>query len=491
MKNSYKALILFVLTAIAFQSCDDMDDTLGVPSELEIDNFIWKGLNLYYLWQEDVPDLADNRFANQTELNSFLSGVSGPQVLFQDLLYKPVSKFPVPEAIDRFSVLVDDYTYLENLFQGVTTNNGVEFGLKRKESNPSEIYGWVKYIIPGSDAANKEIKRGDIFYAVNGTPLTDSNYQTLLNAQSYTFNLADYDNGAITPNGQSVALNKTQLTENPVLYADVIETGGHKIAYLVYNGFTANFDAQLNNAFGSFKSAGATDLVLDLRYNSGGSVQTATYLASMITGQFTGQLFAKQQWNSKIQAYYEENNPARLVNNFTNSMGDTPINSLNLSRVYILTTTGTASASELVINGLKPYINVIQIGDVTTGKNVGSVTLYDSPDFSKNNRNRKHKYAMQPLVIKTINKDGFGEYQDGLAPNVLLKEDMGNLGQLGNQDEPLLSTALGMITANARMLKPNPAKATKDFKDSKTMKPFATDMYVELPEGLSDVLKMF
>lgn len=490
MKKSYKALILLLLTAFSFQSCEDMDDTLGVPNKLEINNFIWKGLNLYYLWQADVPDLADNRFANQGELNSFLDGYNA-EVLFQDLLYKPVSQFPVPAAIDRFSVLVDDYTYLENLFQGITKNNGVEFGLRRKESNPSEVYGWVKYIISGSDAENKNIQRGSIFYAVNGTQLTDTNYRSLLAGENYTLNLADYDDGNITPNGQSVALTKTQLTENPVLEADVINVGEKKVAYLAYNGFTANFDQQLNSAFGSFVADGATELVLDLRYNSGGSVQTATYLASMITGQFTGQLFAKQQWNNKIQSYYEENNPDRLVNNFTNTLGNIPINSLNLSKIYILTSAETASASELVINGLKPYINVIQIGDVTTGKNVGSVTLYDSPDFSRNNRNRKHKYAMQPLVIKTINKDGFGDYQDGLSPTILLKEDVGNLSQLGNPAEPLLSTALGLITNNARMMKQNPNNTAKDFKDSKSMRPFATDMYIDLPQELSGLLKGF
>jgi len=487
MKNSCKALILFIVVAFSFQSCEDMDDTLAPASELEIDTFIWEGLNLYYLWQEDVPDLADE-LRGTVELNTILTSVPGPENLFQKLLYKPVSQFPVPEAIDRFSVLVNDYTYLENLFQGVTKNNGVEFALRRKESNPAEIYGWVKYIIPGSNAENKNIERGAIFYAVNGTPLNDNNYLSLLNAENYTLNLADYDGGAITPNGQTVALTKTQLTENPVLVADVLEVGSHKVAYLAYNGFTANFDQQLNAAFGAFLSEGATELVLDLRYNSGGSVQTATYLASMITGQFNGQLFAKQQWNSKVEA---EIDPSRLSNNFTNSIGNTSINSMNLSRVYILTASGTASASELVINGLKPYINVVQIGDITTGKNVGSITLYDSPDFSRNNRKRNHKYAMQPLVFKTINKDGFGDYQNGLDPTVLLREDPGNLSQLGNPAEPLLSTALGLITSNARIMKSDPQKAAKDFKDSKSMRRFGSDMYIEIPEGLSDVLKRF
>ena len=109
----------------------------------------------------------------------------------------------------------------------------------------------------------------------------------------------------------------------------------------------------------------------------------------MITGQFTGKVFAKQQWNAKINAYFEAENPAALFNYFTDKMENAAINSLKLSKVYILTSKSSASASELVINGLKPHITVVQIGDVTVGKNVGSVTVYDSPTFGKENRNYK------------------------------------------------------------------------------------------------------
>lgn len=488
MKNSYRYLILFVVATFSFQSCEDKDDTLGVPSYLQIENFIWKGLNLYYLWQADVPDLADDRFANQAELNDFLALKPSREDLFIDLLYKPEANFPASEAVDRFSVIVSDYSVLENFFQGVSKNNGMEYGLRYKEGSTTDIYGWVKYVVAGSDAENKGVERGMIFYSVNGSQLDNINYPSLLANETYTLALADYDGGAITPNGETITLTKTQLTENPVLEADVLEIGGKKVAYLAYTGFTANFDQQLNQAFGSFVNEGATELVLDLRYNGGGSVQTATYLASMITGQYTGQLFAKQQWNAKIEAVLDQND---LINNFTSSIGNTPINSLNLSRVYILTASGTASASELVINGLKPYINVIQIGDTTTGKNVGSITLYDSPNFTRSGRSLTHKYAMQPLVLKIVNKDGFGEYQSGIEPDVELIENPGTVSQLGNPAEPLLSTALGLITNNARMLKSNPEKVTKEFRDSKSMKRFTTEMYVDIPEGLSDVLKNF
>jgi C-terminal processing protease CtpA/Prc len=224
---------------------------------------------------------------------------------------------------------------------------------------------------------------------------------------------------------------------------------------------------------------------LDLRYNGGGSVRTATYLASMITGQYTGKVFAKQQWNSKINDYYEKNDPNGLRNFFTDKIGATAINSVNMSKVYILTTKSSASASELIINGLKPHINVVQIGDVTTGKNVGSVTLYDSPDLGPNNKNPKHKYAMQPIVLKIVNSADFGDYFNGLTPTHELKETISTFGVLGDVNEPLLKAAIGKITGTGKMIQQSAGKQFEFFKDSKSTNPFSNQMYLEkAPEGL-------
>jgi carboxyl-terminal processing protease len=485
MKTSFKIILLAFLALFVFQSCEDMDD-VAAPPTLEINDFIWKGLNLYYLWQADVPNLADNRFANQANLNTFLSGYPKPETLFESLLYKPESLYPKKgEYVDRFSWIVSDYLELEGVLQGTTKNNGVDFGLRYKSSTSTEVFGFVRYILPNSDASTKDIKRGDIFYAVNGTQLTASNFNTLLsNPETYTLNLADYDSGKITPNGKSVTLTKTELSENPILLNTVIESGSHKIGYLMYNGFYANYDTQLNDAFTTLKSQGVTDLVLDLRYNSGGSVQTATRLASMITGQFTDQVFSKQQWNAKINAYFESEDPEALNNLFTNTIEGTPINSLNLTKIYILTTKSTASASELVINGLKPYITVVQIGDYTTGKNVGSITIYDSPTFGKSNRNPNHRYAMQPIVLKIVNAANSGDYLDGLKPDYELKENLANLGVLGTSSEPLLSTAIGKITGTAKMIKTNKGKVFPYFEDSKSISG-QNQMYLDkVPAGL-------
>lgn len=475
-----------VLTALIFlQGCQkDDDDTIVKPTvNLEVQNFIWKGLNQYYLWQPDVPNLADNRFANQEALDAFLINYTVPQDLFDALRVSP--------TIDRFSWMVDDYVTLEQSLQGISKNNGVEFGLSYKPNSTTDVFGFVRYIIPGSDAATKDIRRGEMFTAVNGTQLTVSNYQSLLfgTNDSYTLNMADYNGATVVSNGKSISLTKTTLTENPILIKDVITIGAKKIGYLMYNGFYADFDLQLNTAFGDFKAQGITDLVLDLRYNGGGSVRTATYLASMITGQFTGRVFAKQQWNTKINAYFETNDPNGLRNFFTDKIGTTPINSVNMTKVYVLTTKSTASASELVINGLKPHISVVQIGDVTTGKNVGSVTLYDSPDFTATNRNPDHKYAMQPIVLKIVNSDNFGDYFNGLTPTHELKETISTFGILGDVNEPLLKAAIGKITGTGKLIQQSTGKQFNFFKDSKSMSPFGNQMYLEkAPEGLQKAL---
>lgn len=474
MKKISILIITLIITAIGFQSCEDMDDT-AVP----VNDFIWKGMNLYYLWQEQVPNLADDRFADQMQLNSFLEAYQSPESLFNSLLYQPGIE-------DRFSVIFPDFRVLENALQGVVKSNGVEFGLIYTDESETSIFGYVRYILPGTDASSKSIQRGDIFYAVNGTPLTADNYRNLLGNDTYTLNLADYNEGTIIPNGEEVTLTKTEYAENPVYEVEVLQQGNSTIGYFMYNGFFSNYDNDLNAAFGELASGGVTDLVLDLRYNSGGSVRTASYLASMITGQFTGDIFAKEQWNSKLQEYYMSDNPGALENRFVSQLSNgAAINHLNLNRVYILTTQSTASASELVINCLKPYIDVVVIGDTTTGKNVGSVTLYDSRNFSRNNVSGSHTYAMQPIVLKVVDKNGFGDYSQGIAPTVEQNEDFGNMGVIGSPDEPLLATAIALITDEGRPYR-QPYIVHENFKDSKNMCRFGTEMYRDdIPEGFN------
>lgn len=466
MRKFLIILLVIFLSQSVVKCSDDFDDNISYGS---INNFIWKGLNLYYFWLSDSPDLSDVRFSSNNDYENFIASFDSPEAIFDHLKVDP--------SIDRYSVLFSNYTELEQILNGNQKSNGVDYELRLKQGSSTELFGWVRYIQPNSDASTKNIQRGSIFYAVNGISLNTSNYLNLLNQENYILNLAQFNNGAITPNGNSVNLTKTNYSENPVYLKKVFLRGNKKIGYLMYNGFFGSYETELNNAFGYFQSEGITHLVLDLRYNSGGSVNTATRLASMITGQFNNQIFAKQQWNYKIENFIR--NPEQLINRFTNKLANgNNINHINLNKLYVLTTKRTASASELVINGLAPYIEVVQIGDVTAGKNVGSITLYDSPTFRKENVNPSHKYAMQPIVLKIANSNNFSAYTNGLTPSISQLEDIGNLGVLGEITDPLLNATLNYININGRFQQRNPEKIFTPFEDSKSLRLFGDEMYI-------------
>ena len=245
--------------------------------------------------------------------------------------------------------------------QGIFASNGVEFSLLYACSNCVEVIGVVKYILEGSDAENKNIKRGDVFIGVNGTTLTANNYRSLLfgDALTYSLNMAEIQNGTLTGNGVVVELTKEENFEtNPVQLYKTIDVDAGKVGYLMYNQFVASKSSNLNQIFAEFKSQNVTDLILDLRYNGGGSVRNCVELASMITGQFSNQIFAKEEWNAKLNTYFKENfGSESQIDRFVSVLSDgEAINTMNLNRLFVLTTSESASASELLINGLAPFI---------------------------------------------------------------------------------------------------------------------------------------
>lgn len=433
-----KNIVLLALCVVFFNSCfEDMDDKLHVGSTLDIQDFIYRGLNYFYLYKSDTPELANDYFANPQEKEQFLGNYSSPEALF-DYLLSPQ---------DRFSRLFSDYVAIENSLSGVNMSNGMEFGLVYYPDNSGNVFGYVRYILPNSSASQTELKRGAIFTQIDGIQITESNYQQLLAADSYTISLADYDGTNFTLTGETIELTKEEYDENPVYLSRIFEIGGKKVGYIMYTAFTRRYDTELNNAFGQFQSARITDLILDLRYNGGGSVETATDLASMITGQFTGEVFYKEFWNDDRQPDY--GGEGYFDNNISTGAA---INSLNLNQVYVLTTSGTASASELVINGLNPYIDVVQIGDNTTGKFQASFLMYDAPEpyFSRQQASPLHTYVMLPLVFKTANKNGVTDFTEGLLPDIYQRENYFDLGALGSPDEPLTATALAMIGVSTK-----------------------------------------
>ena len=496
-------LIKNVLTLMLFTfiiGCNKSDDTPVEPtnidfSQVEIQDFIWEGMNLYYLWKDNVPALDNTKDDNNESYYNYLKSYPNPDNFFESLIYNR-------QNTDKWSWIVDDYVALENSFQGISTSNGVKFRLSYETGSNVNLLGYVRYIQPNSNASTKDVKRGYVFNAIDGIQLTIDNYQSLLDKDTYIMNFADLNGGNPISNGKSVSLTKAEYQENPVYITKTFDIDGKKIGYLMYNSFTSTYDQQLNAAFGQLKAEGATDLILDLRYNSGGSVQTSVYLASMITGQFKGELFAEERWNTELQSWFKANHPDWIVNNFedeitkTDSNGNTikePINILNLNRVFVITTGSSASASELIINGLNPYINVVTIGTTTSGKYTGSITLYDSDTFGRNgaNLNPRHTWAIQPIVLETVNKLGAND-KDGFEPTIEQVEYVSEFQELGLVTEPLLAKAIQQIVPSSKTpINKKPSVLMVEFKSFTGESKYNTGMYIdkELPKDFVRSIK--
>ena len=459
-KFKFCLLALILLFSSCKKSDDEDQNIIRIETDLEIIDFIWKGLNQYYYWQESVVNLSDSKKESESDYAYFLSQNPDPENFFNSLLH--------PD--DNFSWIVDDYVELENMLQGIDISDGMEFGLY-VECNDQNIFGFVRYVQKDSDAESKGVKRGMVFSNINGTRLTRDNYRDLLfndTNSSYTIRFSEISYNQnnqcanIIPGQEDLTLIKSRIVKNPIHISKIIENGGQKIGYLMYNQFLGvvesegkDYNSELNDAFSNFLSNGISDLVIDLRYNPGGRISTSINLASMITGQFNNQVFAKERWNSKLMNYWDENSPESLLNRFTNKLGNNQsIFSLNLDRVFVLTSSRTASASELLINGLDPYIDVIHIGDFTVGKNQGSITVYDYINDSRD-KNPNHMYAMQPIVLKIGNVAGYTDFPDGLEPDIFIKESLLNPGILGDIEEPLLKIALDRISGDAISIENN------------------------------------
>ena len=437
------------------EEIENPEEETPVTVDIEVQNFFWQTLNLYYFWQGDVPDLADDRFDTQTEYEEYLTENDDPVALLENkLLFSE----------DRFTFYSDDYTELVNGSAGISKSNGLQFGLGRI-TDTDEVFGFVEYVVKNSDASSKDIKRGDLFIGVDGQTLysnrenpEDNNLDLLFGENdTYSLNMAEIVDGGISPNDKKVTLTKSEgLEEDPIHVNTVITSGDKKIGYLMYNQFVAGTEDELNAVFADFVSQGVNDLVLDLRYNPGGRGSTAAVLASLIKGTNTTDLLFRTIYNAKLQAEFDSSSTDNYFVSTTGSAdgnSNAALNTLNLNKVYIIATEASASASELVMVGLEPYINVVHIGGTTVGKNQGSVLFVDDPEGGNvyaadrvDNINPNVQWGLQPIISRVENSAGFSDYIDGLVPDIELPEDITNLGVLGNANEPLLARAIQEIT---------------------------------------------
>jgi C-terminal processing protease CtpA/Prc len=490
MERRFKEFLALLLVFLLLSGCKKEvlpPDPEEIKEATDVNKFIYGGLSTYYLWQGQVPALYNQAYQNNNDsLNAFLNTYKDPEELFYDLLYKY-------GEVDRFSLIVDDSQEIDDWLAGISESVGMDFKLYYIRSGSNDLVGVIRYVQEDSPAEKAGLKRGDIFLQVDGQQLTSLNYQTLLfTHKTYTIGFASFNGTGFTPNGRNVGLTGVKLMENPIHLDTVFIAGGLKVGYLVYNSFSNSYDSllntsydiELNNVFGRFKNEGIQKLILDLRYNGGGYVSSAIYLASMIHSANTQLIFSKTKYNSLLTNYYYDQYGQNFFNDYfadviteTEETPATPINSLGLNEIYIIATSETASASEMLINGLDPYISVKHVGSNTVGKNVGSFTVKDWID-NNGTVNPSHSWAMQPIVMQIANSQDFGEFADGLAPDIPAQEYAVELLPLGDPAEDLLKACLDDIKGS----KSGQATAKKDlrsFKSSDDFSPVKDMMFIK------------
>ena len=427
--------------------------TSGSNANAKVNSWIEDVMREVYYWEDDIP----------ATLNKSLA----PEDFFETIL----------STEDRFSFITPDYEGLINSLSGVSKSAGFEFQLTLESSQSNNVVAIVLYTLPGSPADLAGLKRGDVIKRINGTQMTTSNYRSLLSAMQETYT-ADFIrwNEATQSFAQEpqVTLATQVISENPNYLDSVYTINGQKIAYYIYNFFspgvdnTSIYDQEMEGIISDFKAKGANHLILDLRYNGGGAVSSSTNLASLIgSGVDESEIYYSYQWNDLYQAYFQsqpggdENLRGYFINRADNIGGQ-----ISGNTIYILTGSGTASASELIINGLKPYMNIVLIGETTVGKNVGSIPIQDT-------ESEENKYGLLPIVFKIFNSQGDSDYSTGFEPNILADDFSFPMLPLGDVNEALLSTAINQITGSGARygLGVRPFEGNRRLKSSLEQKP--------------------
>ena len=419
--SPYTIWSVVLLVLVGASSCKKSKSEGASRDELTKDSIYLYAQQTYY-WNSGMPSYADFNPRKYSSNSAILTAIKA---------------LPSTGGKDKYS-FIDDGTVASEL-GGVAGDFG--FSVFFNDANDLRI----KYVYASSPAAVQGLKRGYRITRINGSTAistSDANISYIVNA---VFGTAASISLTVTkPDGtsQDVTLSKASYNINPVLYSHTYTVGAKKVGYIVFNSFTTNSATLLDAAFAQFANDGITELVVDLRYNGGGSVATSEAFTNLIApSSQNGKVMYTTYWTKTMQdkaatilqnqKFYAQGTDGvtRLYSYFdynyqpTAAAGNQEVftkrGTLNtLNRVYFLVLNGTASASELLINNLKPVMDVKLIGKTTYGKPVGFFAIHIDqndlyiPQFETKNQNNEGGYFNGMTVDKDIADDVTKDFGD-------------------------------------------------------------------------------
>jgi len=422
-----KTLYLLFILIVFLQGCDGEESKnssiISVDPEVCLDQTaknaaLWNYMDDWYLWNKTLD--------NSTQFDEFSS---------LELLLENIKK---RNPIDRYSLIMpkDDF---DNFFIHAS-NVGYGMGVKLDDLNNEFV---VSLVYELSSAQEIGLSRGDRIIAINGIDL----HQVIANdgfewsefwvgidiTQDVFFTWRTLEGVIITK-----AMKQRKVTTNTIFATKVFESSMGRIGYLVYNSFIDPSSEDLNQAFSYLKDQNIDELIVDLRYNHGGTSRMSNQLASQIGGDIVaGHIYNKPTNNANHQSDIERFN----LNGAEHY--------LNMSRVVFVTTKESASGSEVLINSLKPYLDVQLVGQKTYGKPVGMKVsqLCDEMILAITHHNH--------------NADGYGDFFDGIPVDCPAVDTVA--GEWGSLSDPMLSEAIHLLE--------NDQCSNNQVKANRTLKP--------------------
>ncbi len=418
----------------------------GSGTYRDVNKWVYDYMAEMYLWNDNIPKLElDYSVDYQSFLKSMLDGVAsfdnankddGVLIGDQRIYFTYIdSNAPISRAVGD---QIND--------SGIMSIGGASFEV---EGGGMALGLVIRLVAPDTEAAKAGIKRGDFITKVNGITVTESNYQSLASSifkgnVTVTVNDVDFTGSAavVTPRCD-ISFSSSAYTDPAIYKASVATTAsGKKVGYLLHMGFDMAYDEQMIDIFNQFKTEGIDELIIDLRYNPGGMVLSSTVLGTLVAGsQHKDKIYLRTTYNSTRTAKGEKGeyfigNPSNPENpegyqNIAKALDA----AVGLKRVFVITSGTTASASELLINGLRGIgIEVNTIGLRTLGKNAGMEGIRQS--FLR------YVFTFYPITFYCENAQGFRDYAGGFPADLELDETTIYPGDFGTSADYLSRAAL-------------------------------------------------